>query len=94
MLVTSAGLLSSLVNVSNLSLAATEDDAVSTPTPDDYEYEIEDSLDNYDWAELVPTVLVYSFVLLLGISGNGELRYLHAGKMNEKIHHPFPRLQL
>lgn len=43
----------------------------ATPTPD-YEYEIEDSLENYDWAELVPTVLVYSFVLLVGISGNGE----------------------
>lgn len=49
--------------------AASESDA--TPTPD-YEYEIEDSLENYDWSELIPTVLVYSLVLLLGISGNGK----------------------
>lgn len=45
---------------------------------DDYEYDYDfnSSFNNYDWAELVPAVVVYSFVLLLGISGNGKTRRL------------------
>nr|CAH0108948.1 unnamed protein product [Daphnia galeata] len=38
---------------------------------EDYDYDIDSSFDNYDWAELIPAVVVYSFVLLFGISGNG-----------------------
>lgn len=38
---------------------------------EDYEYDVSESLDHYDWAELVPVVVVYSIVLLLGVSGNG-----------------------
>jgi hypothetical protein len=40
-------------------------------TEEDYDYDIDSSFDNYDWAELIPAVVVYSFVLLFGISGNG-----------------------
>lgn len=42
-------------------------------TEDDvYDYDFNSSFNNYDWAELIPAVVVYSFVLLLGISGNGK----------------------
>lgn len=37
-----------------------------------YDYDFNSSFNNYDWAELIPAVVVYSFVLLLGISGNGK----------------------
>lgn len=37
-----------------------------------YDYDFNSSFNNYDWAELIPAVVVYSFVLLLGISGNGS----------------------
>lgn len=40
-------------------------------TYEDYEYDVSESLEYYDWAELVPAVVVYSVVLLLGIFGNG-----------------------
>ena len=36
----------------------------------EYEYDVNESFDTYDWAELVPAIVVYSIVLLLGISGN------------------------
>ena len=42
---------------------------------EDYDYDIDSSFDNYDWAELIPAVVVYSFVLLFGISGNGKYLY-------------------
>ena len=54
---------------SNTTELASEDDYV-------YDYDFNSSFNNYDWAELVPAVVVYSFVLLLGISGNGESRGL------------------
>jgi len=38
---------------------------------DEYEYDVTESLVHYDWAELIPTVVVYSIVLLIGIFGNG-----------------------
>lgn len=43
----------------------------SNTTEEDYDYDIDSSFDNYDWTELIPAVIVYSFVLLFGISGNG-----------------------
>ncbi len=46
-------------------------DSSSNTTEEDYDYDIDSSFDNYDWAELIPAVVVYSFVLLFGISGNG-----------------------
>ena len=39
---------------------------------DDYEYDVSESLDHYNWAELIPVVIVYSVVLLLGVLGNGK----------------------
>lgn len=38
---------------------------------DDYEYDVSESLDHYNWTELIPVVIVYSVVLLLGVLGNG-----------------------
>lgn len=53
-------------------LTVNEDDNTTAAAEDDYDYDIDSSFDNYDWAELIPAVVVYSFVLLLGISGNGK----------------------
>jgi len=36
----------------------------------DYEYDASESFNKYDWSELAPAIVVYSTVLLLGISGN------------------------
>ena len=38
---------------------------------EDYEYDVTESLEHYDWAELIPVVLIYTFVFVLGICGNG-----------------------
>lgn len=38
--------------------------------PLDYEYDASESFNKYDWSELAPAIVVYSIVLLLGISGN------------------------
>lgn len=40
-----------------------------------YDYDITESFDIYDWAELIPPVIVYSIVLLTGIFGNGNSLY-------------------
>ncbi|XP_045027343.1 pyroglutamylated RF-amide peptide receptor isoform X2 [Daphnia magna] len=53
-------------------------DEGNTIAEDDYDYDIDSSFDNYDWAELIPAVVVYSFVLLLGISGNGLIIFTTA----------------
>lgn len=55
------------------SVSGLPDDSANTTEVDDYvyDYDFNSSFNNYDWAELVPAVVVYSFVLLLGISGNG-----------------------
>ena len=45
--------------------------STSEPNFEDYEYDVSESLVHYDWAELVPAVIVYATVLLLGIFGNG-----------------------
>ena len=54
-------------------LDSAQSNSTSTENPEDYvyDYDFNSSLDNYDWAELIPVVVVYSIVLLLGISGNG-----------------------
>lgn len=43
----------------------------TTDAEEDYEYDISESLDQYDWAELIPAVVVYAIVFILGICGNG-----------------------
>ena len=42
---------------------------------EDYDYNVDESLVTYDWAQLIPPVVVYSIVLLVGIFGNGT--YCH-----------------
>lgn len=38
---------------------------------EEYDYDVMESFDHYDWSELIPTVIVYSIVFVLGICGNG-----------------------
>lgn len=42
---------------------------------EDYDYNVDESLVTYDWAQLIPPVVVYSIVLLVGIFGNGILSH-------------------
>ena len=53
-------------NSSNSSIAVGGGDTII----DEYEYDLSDALDHYDWEELIPAVVVYSIVLLVGLSGN------------------------
>ena len=44
--------------------------AIASPEGYDYEYDVDVSFGIYDWSELIPALIVYSTVLMLGISGN------------------------
>ena len=48
---------------------------ISSASDEDYEYDWNESFDNYDWSELCPAVVIYGLVLLLGVSGNALIIY-------------------
>lgn len=56
---------SSSISVDQPNINATDD------VIEDYDYNVDESLVTYDWAQLIPPVVVYSIVLLVGIFGNG-----------------------
>ena len=56
---------SSSISVDQLNINGTDD------VIEDYDYNVDESLVTYDWAQLIPPVVVYSIVLLVGIFGNG-----------------------
>lgn len=33
------------------------------------DYDVEESLDHYDWSELAPALVVYSITFILGLTG-------------------------
>ncbi|KAF6202751.1 hypothetical protein GE061_003153 [Apolygus lucorum] len=45
-------------------------DQLSPINETDYEYDYLDSVNNFNWNELIPTTIVYAITLILGISGN------------------------
>ena len=57
-------------NMSATTLLEVSDDQPTEGDDYQYEYDVDESLVNYDWSELVPAVVVYSTILLLGICGN------------------------
>lgn len=69
-----APLTTALVNVNESSVI----DSTKHPTDlnEHYDYDVTESLETYDWAQLIPPVVVYSIVLLVGIFGNGNSRTL------------------
>ncbi len=60
---------SSIISVDQININGTDD------VIEDYDYNVDESLVTYDWAQLIPPVVVYSIVLLVGIFGNGT--YCH-----------------
>ena len=44
--------------------------STSSATAVDYDYDINEAFQSYDWSELVPAVVVYLMILLLGVGGN------------------------
>ena len=57
-------------NFSGPTLLQVNDDQPTEGDDYQYEYDVDESFVNYDWSELVPAVVVYSIILLLGICGN------------------------
>ena len=52
-------------NMSATTLLEVSDDQPTEGDDYQYEYDVDESLVNYDWSELVPAVVVYSTILLL-----------------------------
>ena len=63
-----------LMALDNQSAAAAAEEIAPSPNngSDDYDYDLDLSFDTYDWAELIPPVIVYSIILLTGTLGNGK----------------------
>ena len=51
-------------------MASNSSELMLSDHAEDYDYDPELSFDHYDWAELIPTVVVYSIVFVFGIAGN------------------------
>jgi len=55
---------------------------------------VTESLEHYDWAELIPVVLIYTFVFVLGICGNGIVTtHCSLSYINRPLYITFPEFE-